>query len=111
MTTKQSHADRKFLRIVGEVLHYIWDPIGVAGVPQARDEYHGYVGPLVALLRSGASNAEISVHLERIVVDRMGLTGLKVRSDKAASVLTNWHDYGAGSGSDNSFKPTLRGPA
>ena len=33
---------------VGEVLHYLWDPIGVSGVPQARDEYDSYV-PQVSL--------------------------------------------------------------
>ena len=34
-------------RRTDEVLHYIWDPIGVSGVPTARDEYSGYVPRLV----------------------------------------------------------------
>jgi hypothetical protein len=33
---------------VGEGLHYLWDPIGVAGASQARDEYAGYVDPSAA---------------------------------------------------------------
>jgi len=36
-----------------EVLHYLWDPIGVAGAPGARDEYWSYLPPL-ATRGSGA---------------------------------------------------------
>jgi hypothetical protein len=65
MTQRLNRQDQELLRIIGEVLHYIWDPIGVAGVPQARDEYDGYVGPVFTLLRSGASDADVSEHLEQ----------------------------------------------
>lgn len=30
-------------RRVDEVLFYVWDPIGVANSPAARDEYYGYL--------------------------------------------------------------------
>ncbi len=95
MTHQLNLQDQELLRIVGEILHYIWDPIGVAGVPQARDECDGYVGPVFTLLRSGASDADISAHLEQIVATRMGLPSRKERSDEAASVLTDWRDYQA----------------
>jgi hypothetical protein len=36
------HQDELYRR-TDEVLHYIWDPIGVAGVPEARDEYDSYL--------------------------------------------------------------------
>ena len=26
-----------------EVLHYVWDPIGISDVPEARDEYESYL--------------------------------------------------------------------
>jgi len=93
MTHQLNRQDQELLRIVGEVLHYIWDPIGVAGVPQARDEYDSYVGAVFTLLRSGATDADISAHLEQIVVNRMGLPGR--RSNDAASVLIYWRDYQA----------------
>jgi len=95
MTHQLNRQDQELLCIVGEVLHYIWDPIGVAGVPQARDEYDDYVGPVFTLLRSGASDADISAYLEQIVVNRMGLPDRKERSNEAASVLTDWRDYQA----------------
>ncbi len=95
MASKLSPKDQELLRAVGEVLHYVWDPIGVAGAPQARDEYDGYVGPVFTLLRSGATAPEISAHLERIADERMGLPGRKERSDKAAAVLTEWRDHQA----------------
>ncbi|RZI59193.1 MAG: hypothetical protein EOP14_04400 [Pseudomonas sp.] len=95
MTHRLSCEDQVLLRIVGEVLHYIWDPLGVAGVPQARDEYDSYVGPVFTLVRSGATDADISAHLEQIVVNRMGFSGRKERSNEAASVLTDWRNYQA----------------
>jgi hypothetical protein len=39
---------------VNEVLHYIWDPIGVRGEPRARDEYDSYAPEVYSLLQSGA---------------------------------------------------------
>jgi hypothetical protein len=93
MATQLSPQDQQLLRVIGEVLHYIWDPIGVSGVPQARDEYDGYVGPVFTLLRAGAKEPEISAHLERIADERMGLPGRKERSDEAAAALTDWRDF------------------
>ena len=37
-------------RRVDEVLHYLWDPIGVAGAPEARDEYYSYLPHVFSLL-------------------------------------------------------------
>ena len=37
----------EFNRRSDEVLHYLWDPIGVAGTVMARDEYTGYVPRLM----------------------------------------------------------------
>jgi hypothetical protein len=36
----------EFNRRADEVLHYLWDPIGVAGEVMACDEYMGYVPKL-----------------------------------------------------------------
>jgi len=93
MTSKLNPRDQELIRIIGEVLHYIWDPIGVSGIPQARDEYDGYVGPLFTLVRSGAPDSDISAHLENIATERMGLSSRKERSDEVAAILTDWRDY------------------
>jgi hypothetical protein len=60
-------------RRIGEILHYMWDPIGVRGIPQARDEYDGYVHQVFAHLERGAPESEISQLLASITAERMGL--------------------------------------
>jgi hypothetical protein len=98
MAISMNDQDQQLLRVVSEVLHYIWDPIQVSGVPQARDEYDGYVGPTYTLLRAGASEAEVSEHLYRIADERMGLSARRQKADEAASVLVDWRDFLAGVG-------------
>jgi len=80
-------------RAIGEVLHYVWDPNGVAGIPQARDEYDSYVPQVLSLVRSGAPEAEISTYLARLAADRMGLDNTLQRSNEAASALVDWRDF------------------
>lgn len=93
MARKLSPQEQKLLNVVGEVLHYLWDPIGVSGVPLARDEYDMYIGPVFTLLCAGADSSEISAHLSHIADERMGLPDRKDQSDTAASVLTDWRDF------------------
>ena len=92
MTIRIAPKDQSLLSVVGEVLHYIWDPIGVSGAPQARDEYQGYVDQVFSMLRSGSSESEIALHLSGIARDRMELRGLEKKSAEAASVLVEWRD-------------------
>ena len=93
MSNLLSPQDQALVRIVGEVLHYVWDPIGVAGVPQARGEYDGYVGQVFSLLRSGASESELAAHLVRIADEGMGLPGCDKESGEAASRLVDWRAF------------------
>lgn len=73
MSSKLSPKDQALYSAVDEVLHYIWDPIGVSGVPQARDEYHGYLPHVFSLVRNGANDEIIAVYLGELVRERMGL--------------------------------------
>jgi hypothetical protein len=50
-----------------------WDPIGIADVPQAQDEYDGYVGQVYRLLSSRASDEDLVSHLATIELQTMGL--------------------------------------
>jgi len=77
---------------VGEVLHYLWDPIGVAGVPQARDEYEGYVDPICDLLHRDVDMSLIAAHLVWIADQCMGLSGTEDRAELAARRLLDWRD-------------------
>jgi hypothetical protein len=61
-------------RRVGELLHYVWDPIGVSGIAEARDEYDTYVPQVVQMLLGNKTEDEIARHLHYIQGDRMGLT-------------------------------------
>jgi hypothetical protein len=55
------------------VLMEEWDPIGVNDVPEAADEYDGYIGGIYVLLRDGASDEQIAQHLSEIETKTMGL--------------------------------------
>lgn len=59
---------------VDEILHYVWDPIGVAGVAEARDEYDSYVPQVVRMLFDGKEEKEIAQFPYSMEGDRMGLT-------------------------------------
>jgi len=79
-----------------EVLHYIWDPIGVAGAPGARDEYESYLPKVFTLLRDGAGGNQIADYLLSIETDRMGLAPNRDGARKAAVVLLEWREWIAG---------------
>lgn len=64
-----------------------WDPIGIAGVPQAADEYDRYAGHLAQMVVAGSSILELSEHLVRIEVDDMGLRGNHDRARSVAAKL------------------------
>jgi hypothetical protein len=72
-------------RRTGEIMHYIWDPIGVVHYPQARDEYDSYVPKVVEMLMTGKDASEIASHLTEIETQRMGLSDTKRARAKALS--------------------------
>ena len=77
---------------IDEILHFIWDPIGVAGIPQARAEYHSYVPQVFGILERGGDEAEVSSYLFAVASDGMGLSGSPERAQSAASVLVEWRN-------------------
>lgn len=93
MGSRLSQQNQAPLRVVGEVLHYVWDPIGIAGMPPGRDDYDGYVCPVFSLLRSGAPASAIAAHLEYVADKRMGLPGQKEASENAANILIDWREH------------------
>ena len=64
-----------------------WDPIGVRDVPEAQDEYDGYVGGVYRLLTTGVSVPELAEHLVRIERDSMGLSARRQACVDVASLL------------------------
>ena len=51
-----------------------WDPIGVGEIPEAADEYDGYVGGIYRLLNAHASVDDVARHLHEIVISSIGLS-------------------------------------
>lgn len=80
-------------RGVRELEHLLlvwWDPLGVYGEPEARDEYARYVPQLAGLLRSGAREADVAAHLRAVGASRIGATG---EADLAGRHVVEWHDH------------------
>ena len=91
MGALRRHDDDALLtRRVDEVLHYLWDPVGVARCPQARDEYDAYVPGVVALLRQDTATSVLAEHLVRIERSRMGLASNPERAAVVADVLVGF---------------------
>ena len=64
---------------IDELLWSDWDPIGVYGVPEARDEYHSYLPAVFALAMRPGDVAEIADYLHAIETVNMGLGGSRER--------------------------------
>jgi hypothetical protein len=60
MGEKLSPKELALYRAVDEVLHYVWDPIGVAGAPRARDEYFSYLPKVYGMVKAGSDPESIA---------------------------------------------------
>jgi len=81
---------------IDETLHYIWDPIGVAGTPQARDEYYGYLPKVQEAVLKGGSKEDVVQLLNIIATERMELNlddGLIKRTQDAVNTIFEWAHY------------------
>jgi len=76
-----------------EVLHYIWDPIGVAGTPEARDEYSAYLPQVFEMIRDETAEGDVAALLESIQAERMGLVASRERDDDTVEALRRWRTW------------------
>ena len=86
---------KELYRRVDEVLHYLWDPIGVSDVPEARDEYHSYLPHVFSLLIRRVSAQEITDFLTHTASETMGLSNTQHAREHAkeiTAVLERWRD-------------------
>ena len=74
------------------VLMREWDPIGVAGTPEARNEYDGYLGTVAERLRADASRDDVAALLESVRCNRMGLPADREADLRVADALRNWYE-------------------
>lgn len=80
-------------RRTDEVLHYMWDPIGVAGSPGARDEYQEYLPTVFGLLTNGAGQQEIADYLLSVERHGMGLDGNPTNALQTADILIEYRTW------------------
>lgn len=72
---------------IRKILLHSWDPIGVAEIPAAADEYDQYVKPIVTMIVAGAAVGELANYLLEIETHRMGLKGDERRAQSVAARL------------------------
>ncbi|MCB9092976.1 MAG: hypothetical protein H6620_10500 [Halobacteriovoraceae bacterium] len=83
-------------RRVDEVLHYIWDPIGISDCAYARDEYYSYIPSIFNLVISGKSENEIMEKLHIFSTQNMGFSDTeegKKHCLKVAKILLEHREY------------------
>ena len=90
MGRKLSDTELELYRRVDEVLYYVWDPIGVATSPAARDEYQRYLTTVFTMLQEGMDASPIAAYLEGVATDRMGLDANLEHSKRVAELLFDW---------------------
>ncbi len=74
MGHRDSLENTELYRRTDEVLHYVWDPIGISGDADARDEYYSYLPRVFSMLKDGCSKNTIFQYLREIEQNHMGLT-------------------------------------
>ena len=93
MGQKLSSRESELYKRCDEVLHYLWDPIGVAGAPGARDEYDSYLPQVFGLVRDQADPEKVATYLLTIQKGSMGLDGDPVRTRRTVEVLREWREW------------------
>lgn len=87
-----SEAEKELYRRTDEVLHFLWDPIGVSDVPEARDEYHGYLPQVFMMLKENQTDMEIAEYLSKTQSERMGFPKDLERNLEIAKTLIAWKE-------------------
>ena len=87
MGTKLKEQEKKLYRQTDEVLHYLWDPIGVRGIAQARDEYYSYLPHVFSMVLNDSKPEEIAEYLLRTEEDNMGLSPDREKAIDIAQTL------------------------
>lgn len=72
---------------IKDVLLQEWDPIGVREIPEAQDEYDGYVPTIYSMLISRKPLNEVFDYLLWLEAEHMGLTADRQRTQSIAEKL------------------------
>ena len=78
---------RQLHRKIHVILMEDWDPIGVRGIPEAKDEYDAYASNVYRLLIHRAPEVELFEYLWWVETKHMGLPGDRQRTQIIARKL------------------------
>jgi hypothetical protein len=78
---------KRYHGAIREVLLREWDPIGVSDVPEAQDEYDGYVYKIYGMLARHETRDRLVDHLLDIETTTMGLIGDRRRTEAIVDQL------------------------
>lgn len=90
MGQKLAGTELELYRRVDEVLYYVWDPIGVAYSPAARDEYQSYLPKVFAMLQEGMDASSVAAYLDSVATESMGLNLIPEHFTRVAELLLDW---------------------
>jgi hypothetical protein len=79
------------LQMVKVVLHWHWDPIGVRGIEEAKDEHDSYAPPVLELLERGSADEEVAAYLACVETEKMGLNPHREKNADVAASLRELH--------------------
>ena len=74
------------------MLHFLWDPIGISDIPEARDEYYGYLPQVFSLVKNSSSVEEIAEYLSDVEKNRMELITNHKRNLELAELILQWRE-------------------
>ena len=74
---------RSYHAAIREVLMREWDPIGVADIPEAADEYDSYIGEVYGLLVRREPLRKMIDFLWWVETEHMGLAGNRRKTQDA----------------------------
>jgi hypothetical protein len=80
--------------VVDRILWEVWDPIGVNDIPEARNEYSGYVPSVVQQLACGPDAYKLAQHLYSLEnVSMSCVTDVQHRNTVAETLLNAYREY------------------
>jgi hypothetical protein len=99
MGSPSDQFEQELYQRIDEVLHYLWDPLGVARDPFARDEYTHYVPDVFTALLDNADGRRIMELLLLLETEFLDLSPRPSHAWRIAELLVEWrrsleHKYG-----------------
>jgi len=87
MTSEHQNRAAAYHQAIRSALLKEWDPIGVAEIEAAQDEYDSYVSTIYKMLISRKPKHEIFDYLWWLETEHMGLTGDRQATERFAERL------------------------